>query len=285
MYTILNNNFLTKKNNNMKEITTNKLSPEILEKVVLNGDLSVLDPKQKMDYYSLFCQRIGLDPITKPFQILKLDGKEIMYADRGCAAQLNKIHKISHQIVSSEVQVIDGNNYYRVTSRASNEDKQFLESISVVPLFKEGGEWKQSATGKKYFQKNGQIINYIGDELANAMMKAETKAKRRATLDIVGLGILDESEASTISDAPFEVVPNRENEPPPPPMTDNDKLYRTATGDIELICTLIADATDYHLLKTFQAVNDKFFKSNGEMNDRLKEKYTQLKKQAIEKAA
>jgi hypothetical protein len=33
-----------------------------------------------------------------------------------------------------------------------------------------------------------------GEALANALMKAETKAKRRATLSAVGLGMMDESE-------------------------------------------------------------------------------------------
>ncbi len=32
-------------------------------------------------------------------------------------------------------------------------------------------------------------------------MKAETKAKRRATLDLLGLGVLDESEADSIPNA------------------------------------------------------------------------------------
>jgi predicted transglutaminase-like cysteine proteinase len=45
------------------------------------------------------------------------------------------------------------------------------------------------------------------------MMKAETKAKRRATLDLLGLGILDESETETIPGAttvtvPLEVTPS-----------------------------------------------------------------------------
>lgn len=78
-----------------------------------------------------------------------------------------------------------------------------------------------------------------------------------------------------ILDAPFEVMPN---EPPPPPMTDNDTLYRTATNDVEQITELIEKATDHSLLKTFQAVNDKLFKSNEELNTRLKIKYAELKK-------
>ena len=35
-----------------------------------------------------------------------------------------------------------------------------------------------------------------GEALANAMMKAETKAKRRATLSLCGLGLMDELEVS-----------------------------------------------------------------------------------------
>jgi len=42
------------------------------------------------------------------------------------------------------------------------------------------------------------ITGLKGDNLANAMMKSETKAKRRATLDLLGLGILDETETETI---------------------------------------------------------------------------------------
>ena len=39
-----------------------------------------------------------------------------------------------------------------------------------------------------------------GDVLCNAIMKAETKAKRRVTLSVCGLGFLDESEIETIPD-------------------------------------------------------------------------------------
>lgn len=38
-----------------------------------------------------------------------------------------------------------------------------------------------------------------GEALANAMMKCETKAKRRVTLSICGLGMLDETEVESVS--------------------------------------------------------------------------------------
>ena len=40
-----------------------------------------------------------------------------------------------------------------------------------------------------------------GDALANGLMKAETKAKRRVTLSLCGLGMLDDSEVETIPNA------------------------------------------------------------------------------------
>jgi hypothetical protein len=48
------------------------------------------------------------------------------------------------------------------------------------------------------------LVGLRGEALANAIMKAETKAKRRATLSICGLGFLDETEIETIPDARSE---------------------------------------------------------------------------------
>ena len=51
------------------------------------------------------------------------------------------------------------------------------------------------------------IAKLTGDALANALMKAETKAKRRATLSLCGLGFLDETE--------IETIPEKAKRPPP----------------------------------------------------------------------
>lgn len=92
-------------------------------------------------------------------------------------------------------------------------------------------------------------------------------------------------EETPIQEAQYEVIPTKEQlaEQEQLPMTEDDKLYRTATGDVELIVKLIDEAKEHHLLKTFQAVNDKFFKTNPELNDRLKAKYKALKDAATTK--
>lgn len=148
---------------------------DIISTLFIHGDISRLSPVQKVDYYRQVCDKLGLDPLSQPFRILRLHGREIMYCDRGGAQQLNKLHRVSHEIRSRETV----NGCYVVTAQASTPDGRKTESLGAVP-----------------------IINLKGETLCNAMMKAETKAKRRATLDLLGLGILDETEI------PITIPPN-----------------------------------------------------------------------------
>lgn len=151
-----------------------KFDGEIIASLLLNGDTSKLNQTQKVQYYTSMCQRVGLDPTTQPFKLLKLNGKEVMYCDRSGAQQLNKLHKVSHQRTHTETVA----EVYAVYMRATLPDGRFTESCGAV-----------------------NISGLKGDALANAMMKAETKAKRRSTLDLLGLGMLDESEIETIPSA------------------------------------------------------------------------------------
>ena len=138
--------------------------------------MSKLSANDKVKYYNGYCERMGLDPFTKPFDILRLNGKEVLYCTRSGTQQLNKLHKVSHLITSRDTNQEAG--VYIVTSKASLPDGRCTESIGAVNI--------QGLKGEAY---------------ANAIMKAETKAKRRATLDLLGLGVLDESEAESIPNA------------------------------------------------------------------------------------
>src|ERR1051325_1206257 len=165
---------VTKEKTKVTKQETIQFDETIISSIVINGDISKLSPQQKVDYYRQFCERLGLDPLSQPFKLLKLNGREILYCDRTGAQQLNKLHKVSHEIRARET--VSG--CYVVTAQASTPDGRKTESIGAVT-----------------------IDNLRGDALCNAMMKAETKAKRRATLDLLGLGILDETETETIANA------------------------------------------------------------------------------------
>jgi hypothetical protein len=62
-----------------------------------------------------------------------------------------------------------------------------------------------------------------GDAMANALMKAETKAKRRVTLSLAGLGWLDETELETIPHVRVS-EPHGDQAPPPEPSSDEPRM-------------------------------------------------------------
>ncbi len=165
---------------------TEKISSEI-EKVLIGGDLSSLSQQQRLDYYGAVCKSVGLNPLTKPFEYIKLNGKLTLYALRAATDQLRSIHKVSINVTSREAI----GDVYVVTARAKNGEGREDESTGAVC-----------------------IAGLKGDSLANAYMKAETKAKRRVTLSICGLGLLDETEVETIPQAAKEPELKFVNESP-----------------------------------------------------------------------
>ena len=155
-------------------MATNLMVLDEIEQVVINGDLSRLQPPQRLAYYKSVCDSLGLNPLTKPFDYITLNGKLTLYAKRDATDQLRKIHSVS--ITGLERELID--EIYTVIAHAQDKNGRTDTAIGAV-----------SVAGLK------------GDAKANALMKAETKAKRRVTLSIVGLGWLDETEIETIPDA------------------------------------------------------------------------------------
>lgn len=158
----------------MNLIKMDQKTGAMMERVVAAGDLVKLNPEDRVKYYFAVCESVGLNPLTKPFDLITMNGKMVMYATRTATDQLRAIQKVSIKVIAREKQ----EDVYTVVAQASTPDGRSDESTGVVSI---GG--------------------LRGDVLANAIMKAETKAKRRVTLSIVGLGWLDESETETIRGA------------------------------------------------------------------------------------
>jgi hypothetical protein len=153
-------------------VTEHDLS--VIEQVVMQGDLSKLTPIQRVTYYNKVCDSLGLNPYTRPFDYISLNGKLTLYAKKDATEQLRQVKKIS--IISLEGKMID--DLYIVVAKASTGDGRMDQSTGAV-----------------------NIGNLKGEQKANAIMKAETKAKRRVTLSISGLGWTDEMEIESISNA------------------------------------------------------------------------------------
>lgn len=160
---------------NEKAVVTNDESmATMVERVVMQGDLAQLSPQDRVSYYRQVCNSLGLNPLTQPFAYLRLNGKLTLYARKEASDQLRALKGVSITDVKQDVI----NDIYVVTVSASTPDGRTDTDMGAV-----------------------SIKGLAGDALANAMMKALTKAKRRVTLSLVGLGWLDETEIETIPDA------------------------------------------------------------------------------------
>ncbi|MBY9079552.1 hypothetical protein KIH86_03905 [Paenibacillus sp. HN-1] len=167
----------------------------IMEKVVVQGNLAALKSQERLEYYSKICESLGLNPLTRPFEYLSLDGKLVLYAKRDATDQLRKIHSISIAITNRE-RIGD---VYCVTAKATTSDGRCDESVGAVPLIKEEKIFDELRQRKV---PTGRMLPLTPDEFAVAVMKCETKAKRRVTLSIAGLGMMDESEMDVIDVTP-----------------------------------------------------------------------------------
>jgi len=101
-----------------------------MESVIVRGDLAKLQPEERAKYYSTVCQSIGLNPLTKPFEYITLNGKLTLYARKDATDQLRSLRGVSVVIVSRE-RVED---VYVVTARATTSDGRSDESIGAVAI-------------------------------------------------------------------------------------------------------------------------------------------------------
>jgi hypothetical protein len=174
---------------------------DIMESVVVKGDLAKLEPGERAQYYNEVCRSMGLNPLTQPFSYITLNGKLTLYATRTCADQLRKINGVSLEIVSREI----ADDILTVHVRAKLPDGRADEDLGAVSF---------PSTLK-------------GEARANAELKAVTKAKRRATLSICGLGWLDETEVEDIPAHAKRPAPTVIKSPP-------KEIVDAETGEVSL---------------------------------------------------
>lgn len=201
-------------------------SPEALQAALAEGQLQKLSIPQRLQFLASVCKSTGLNPLTRPFEFITLQGRVVLYARKDATDQLRKRDNVSLRIISREH--CDG--VYVVTAQATTPNGRLDESVGAVPC-----------QGLK------------GEGLANAMMKAEAKAKRRVTLSICGLGFMDETEIAGAQAAPFEpsqvqmpqsadVQPKQDTPPPPPPQ------HEEASNVVDVPVEAVEDTVDPVLL-------------------------------------
>lgn len=139
--------------------------------LVTSGDCARLTAEQKLNYYKARCDAAGLDPRCQPFEFITFQGRQILYARKECSNQLASKHGVICEILTQ----VTEEGIRTVVVRSKTKDGRQTDEIGCVT-----------------------VANLKGNDLCNALMKAVTKAKRRAILSICGLGLIDELEVDTL---------------------------------------------------------------------------------------
>jgi hypothetical protein len=160
-------------------MTNNPVNVDKIEELLATGNIGQFSPQEKVAYINKICDMMGLNPLTRPFEFVNFQGKTVLYARKDCTDQLRKIHKVSIKVTNQ--QILDG--LLTITVEATDKTGRVDSDIGAL-----------------------NIAGLKGDALANATMKALTKAKRRVTLSICGLGILDETELETMPGAHIDQI-------------------------------------------------------------------------------
>ena len=155
-----------------------------LEPLIVTGELIFLTAEERIRFYVQVCESMGLNPLTRPlqyFEQIDRNGKRnlILYALRGASVQLaarkSLAVKLSEATFSHDAVMFTA----RVSDCTGREDS----AIGATSL--------KGLEGKEY---------------ADAIMAAQTKAKRRGILDFIGSGLLDESEVEGMKGSTIEVT-------------------------------------------------------------------------------
>lgn len=157
----------------MTDLAMTTPTDSTLAALMIRGDTSILTPAQKVEYYTRLCQHLGLDPVTRPFEFVRMQGREVLYATRSCTDQLRLKHGVS--ITSMTREIVGGVLIVTATGRIGDRTDSAIGALPIEGL--------------------------RGEAYAVAVMKAETKAKRRLTLSLCGLGVVDESDVDSIPSA------------------------------------------------------------------------------------
>lgn len=146
-----------------------------VDAALFRGDVSKLSDEERVRHLHNMCESLGLNPLTRPIGYITLpNGKMVPYVYKDGTEQLRKLNGVNIEIVNRSAQ----GDLLTVHARATDKTGRRDEDFGVV-----------------------SIAGLRGENAANAMLKAVTKAKRRVTLSICGLGWLDESEVDDIPGA------------------------------------------------------------------------------------
>ena len=186
------------------------LLDEILADVVAAGkDTTALSREHRSALLVGLARKLGLNPLSGAVMFLRTQGRETLYVTKSGTDQIAARERLRRETIRGpEVVAVEGRKLVLCQVRATHPDGRSEVSTATLAL---------------------------GDPV-NDLMKCETKAKRRATLSVCGLGLLAEDEIETIPGAqPAPVAPPRvviEPDPAPPVDPERDAIEQETPAEV-----------------------------------------------------
>jgi len=168
----------------MEEYTPTADEMKLHARFTVESTMHTWAMKDKLTYLSYLNKRAGLPFGTIGMIQQKAKNsdevvKEIPYASRQTSVELGRKHKIS--LKQSKENINSERAVYTYTARDLDTGRE-VDAVGACTL--QGGKYPMTP-----------------EMQANKIMHAETKAKRRATLEICGLAFLDDSEVDDVEGA------------------------------------------------------------------------------------
>jgi hypothetical protein len=148
------------------EPTNLAISNATIARAFQDNGVHTLTAIERRDFYRWQCDRLGLDPYSFPFDYLETkDNRLILYPNQRATDQLRKNRGLSMRIVEREI----------------------LDDLAIITAecFDQEGRTTQAIGTAEMTDKYGKPL--VGQSKAQAIMKADTRARRRATLAACGL--------------------------------------------------------------------------------------------------
>ncbi len=191
------------------------------------GDLGMLPEQEKDKVLIKMCEHYCLDPVLRPFILIKLNGKEVWYPTRSATDQVAARFNLTREVIEIKENIERGILECRV--RISSEGSGRVETcIAAVPIIEFGRD------------QGGKIVGHImkGEAYANALMKVETKAKRRATLGWLGIAeehdpLENERSYAQAKETEAAKIAADTAEDTPPELHEGKRRGRPSRADLE----------------------------------------------------
>lgn len=137
-------------------------------------DTKSLSTEERVALLASLNRALGLNPLVNGVQFLTLQGREVLYVTKHATDQIaSRLCLNRETIAGPDIRDFGGTKLVFCQVRVSAPNGRSEVATATLPV----------------------------SDLVNVLMKAETKAKRRATLSIAGLGLLSEDETETIPGA------------------------------------------------------------------------------------